>query len=117
MSQPPWIATTLQQVAEFFGVKRQTVKQWSAGEMPGERGKYDLAAITQWLRNRDKADCDKRLRKISSLKDQKLQEDIRFRQLRNDELEGKLVQRDEVERYATQAFSTLKTRLVSPPGS
>ncbi len=43
-------ATTLRDVAEFFGVQEQTVRQWRmrSDPMPGKPGEWDLAEITRW---------------------------------------------------------------------
>ena len=45
-----YVASTLRDVAEFFGVQEQTVRQWRmrADPMPGEPGRWDLSRITLW---------------------------------------------------------------------
>lgn len=52
-----WIAATLGEVAEFFGVEAQTVREWRTGAkpMPGSEGTWDLSAIAQWRCNRLKS--------------------------------------------------------------
>lgn len=45
-----WHVKTLGEVAEFFGLHAQTVKQWrtETPPMPGEEGRWDLQAIVLW---------------------------------------------------------------------
>lgn len=43
-----WVVTKVQDVADFFGLKRRAVDQWLAEGCPGSRGSYDLSAITAW---------------------------------------------------------------------
>lgn len=45
-----WNASTLVQVAQFFGVERGTVTDWRNKGMPGVTGKFPLDEIAQWLR-------------------------------------------------------------------
>lgn len=52
-----WVVKTLGEVATFFGVEGQTVREWRSGAnpMPGEQGQWDLSVITQWRCDRLKA--------------------------------------------------------------
>lgn len=45
-----WTVKTLGEVAEFFGLHSQTVKQWRTENppMPGKEGSWDLQLITNW---------------------------------------------------------------------
>ena len=49
-----WVCRTLAEVAEFFGLAVQTVKQWriESPPMPGADGKYPLRDIVQWRLNK-----------------------------------------------------------------
>lgn len=49
-----FIVKTLREVADFFGVQETTVRiEWRhRTKMPGEEGRYDLAAIARWKLNR-----------------------------------------------------------------
>ncbi len=44
------VVRTLGEVAEWFGLELQTVKQWRVGPQgcPGEEGQYDVQAIARW---------------------------------------------------------------------
>lgn len=54
LGEVPRIAGTQREVAEFFGVSVETIKDWRARGMPGEpgpsgqSGRYDLAEILRW---------------------------------------------------------------------
>jgi phage terminase Nu1 subunit (DNA packaging protein) len=45
-----WTAKTYQDIADFFGVKIDSVKRWAAAGMPAKRAPYRLDRIAQWLR-------------------------------------------------------------------
>lgn len=45
-----WIADTQAEIAEFFGVSVDTVKNWAKQRMPGHAKHYPLNEIAQWLR-------------------------------------------------------------------
>ena len=45
-----WTAETQGEVAEFFGVSIDTVKNWAKQRMPGKPRNYRLDKITNWLR-------------------------------------------------------------------
>ena len=48
------VVKTQQEVADAFGVHRDTVRKfWRAAGMPGTSGKWDLAEIAEWRRSRD----------------------------------------------------------------
>ena len=52
----PWYATSIFEVAGFFGVSTTTIKQWWSGGCPGKTDDgYDLAAMLRWRDERDKA--------------------------------------------------------------
>ncbi len=40
---------TQAELAEFFGVNRSTIRDWTIAGMPGRPGCYDLGAIIRWL--------------------------------------------------------------------
>jgi phage terminase Nu1 subunit (DNA packaging protein) len=45
-----WRVRRQADVAVFFGVSIDTVKNWAKQQMPGAPGNYDLAEILRWLR-------------------------------------------------------------------
>ena len=48
--KPKHIASTLDEVAAFFGVARDTLRDWRRSGMPGATGCYPLSEVAQWLR-------------------------------------------------------------------
>ena len=46
-----WTASSQGEVAQFFGVSVDTVKNWSKQGMPGSTRNWRLDLIAQWLRN------------------------------------------------------------------
>ncbi len=52
-----WIAASLGEVAEFFGVSRDTVrKEWTKRGMPGGKGSFPLSSIFRWWQVRQERD-------------------------------------------------------------
>ena len=107
-----WTCKTLAEVAEFFGLALQTVKQWrmESPAMPGAEGKYPLRDIVQW-----------RLAKLagSTVLDAKRQADLESiklvnekRAMENAQKRGLLIEREEVERDMALLWSRLAARLV-----
>jgi hypothetical protein len=106
-----WVCRTLAEVAEFFGLAVQTVKQWrmESPAMPGSDGQYPLREIVQW-----------RLNKLagSSVLDAKRQADLESirlvnekRAMENAHKRGLLIEREEVERDMSLLWSRLAARL------
>ena len=106
-----WVCRTLAEVAEFFGLAVQTVKQWriESPPMPGADGKYPLRDIVQW-----------RIAKLagSSVLDAKRQADLESiklvnekRAMENAQKRGLLIEREEVERDMALLWSRLAARL------
>jgi len=48
LNRKPWVVETLDEVAEFFGRQRDTIKDWRKKGMPGKAGEWDLQAIVPW---------------------------------------------------------------------
>ena len=42
------VCRTLAEVAEWFGLELQTVKQWRSSGCPGDEGHYEIQAIARW---------------------------------------------------------------------
>lgn len=42
------VVSTLQEVAEFFGLTLSGVRYWRAAGMPGKKGRWDLSRIFVW---------------------------------------------------------------------
>lgn len=48
MTEPNWIATSLSQVARFFGVSTKTISHWKNRGMPAVPKAYNLSEIAAW---------------------------------------------------------------------
>lgn len=114
-SQDKWTAATLGEVAEFFGMALQTVKQWrmETPPMPGGEGKYPLQQITQW-----------RMEKVSQsdLAAAKRQQDyelgriqVETKQIELDREKGLILDRSDVELWATTAIVELREGVMQLP--
>ncbi len=107
---------TLGEVAEFFGVGITTVNQWRTGDnpMPGEIGRFDLAAIAKWDRGRR--------RDGGGLNEELKQAEIRLKaaqarakELENATTEGELVPLVDVERWAAITLTEARERFMAFP--
>jgi len=115
VSRDKWTAATLGEVAEFFGMALQTVKQWrmETPPMPGAEGKYPLQQITQW-----------RLNKVmqSDLAAGKRQQDfelgkiqVETKQIELDREKALILDRQEVELWAATALIELREGIMQLP--
>jgi hypothetical protein len=113
--QQKWTCTTLSEVAEFFGLNVQTVKQWrmESPPMPGAEGSYPLPAIVKWREDKfrnmelsaEKKRQEQELRQIT-IDRKKLDLEVR---------QGQLIERKEVERDVALIFARVKNRTDSLP--
>lgn len=111
-----FVVTTLSEIAEFFGVTVPAVSKWKSNPgdpMPGRAGRFDLSKIVQW---------DRRQRDGSSLSDELKAADIRLKtaqaeakELENEQARGKLVDIDEVDRWAASILIELRETLMQLP--
>lgn len=114
-SQGKWIATSLSEVAAFFGLHIQTVKQWrtESPPMPGDDGKYPLPAIVKWR--------DDKLRYSAATERKREQENelrqvqIETKRLQLETKRGLLIERAEVERDIAVIFARVKNRTDALP--
>lgn len=93
----PRILRTLGEVAAFFGVQPQTVRAWrmESPPMPGEPGRYDLDQIEAWkaqraLRNEVPGMAELNVASQRAELARRL-ESVRGRQLKNKQIESRLV--------------------------
>ncbi len=105
---PKYIARTLGDVAGFFGVALQTVKQWRTGPdpMPGAAGAFDLGEITRWRFEREKKNNRNAPEGSNKekLEEAKLAIDVQKRQLQYKRLAGDLIDVDDVARLLERAI-------------
>ena len=110
-----WTAATLGEVAEFFGMALQTVKQWrmETPPMPGADGKYPLQQITQW-----------RLSKVSQsdLAAAKRQQDfelgrilVESKQIELDREKALILDRHDVELFVATALVEMRETIMQLP--
>lgn len=110
-----WLVETLADVAAFFGLDVQTVKQWRMDRdppMPGHNGAYPLDEIARWRLSRVKGaqrpdfyNLDKEEREI----------EVAMARLKLDKARGALVPKADVEQKIRAMFARLRTRLEVTP--
>jgi hypothetical protein len=107
-----WVCRTLAEVAEFFGLAVQTVKQWrmESPAMPGAEGRYPLRDIVQWRLNKLAGSTVLDAKRQADLESIKLVNDKRA--MENAQKRGLLIEREEVERDMALLWSRLAARLV-----
>lgn len=108
-----FVAKSLSEVAEFFGLHIQTVKQWrqESPAMPGSEGNWDLAQIVRWRHAK--------IMQTDVLQSQRT-EALESTRLKNEQLRlaiaqknGELIAKDEVELDIRLAISRLNNHLAS----
>lgn len=80
-----FVVATLRDVASFFGVAEQTVRQWGMrpGGLPGEPGKWPLDEIAKWLtRWRDAPDVPREPTTLEKVKERLAELDLAEREKR-----------------------------------
>ena len=114
-SHGKWNATTLGEVAEFFSMALQTVKQWrmETPPMPGSDGVYPLKEIVKWR-------LDKVLQ--SDLAAAKRQQDfelgriqVKTKQIELDREKALILDRHDVELWAAQALVEIRETVMQLP--
>lgn len=110
-----FVARTLAEVAEFFGVSTQTAKEWRCASppMPGEPGNYPLSEITRWrlsrLRNNELSD---ELRRADL---EKTQVQIEQARIVLDEKKANILDRADVELWAAVALTEIREGVLQLP--
>ena len=114
-SHGKWNATTLGEVAEFFSMALQTVKQWrmETPPMPGSDGVYPLKEIVKWR-------LDKVLQ--TDLAAAKRQQDfelgriqVETKQIELDREKALILDRHDVELWAAQALVEIRETVMQLP--
>jgi phage terminase Nu1 subunit (DNA packaging protein) len=117
MAEARWQVGTLREVAEFFGVALQTVKQWHAGEKPcpGTRGAYPLDGIARWRLSRQEGHDAETAAEKQRLENEKLRAQIdRLRALLARD-QDRLIERETVQQSAAALFRRQALRLQRLP--
>lgn len=109
------VVRTLGEVAEWFGLELQTVKQWRVGPQgcPGEEGHYDLQAIARWRLARSSARGPSQAK--ADLEEQALRLGNARTELKLAREAGELVTRSAAKSAIRQMFSRLKSQLEQLP--
>ena len=111
-----FVVKTMAEVAEFFGVSRAAVHQWTKeyDPMPASRAGYDLSKIAQWLRRQRGGNGD--------LSDELKSAEIRLKtvQAQQKELDldinkGSLLPLVDVERWAATALIETREMVMTLP--
>jgi phage terminase Nu1 subunit (DNA packaging protein) len=119
--EPPpatMFVTTLREVADWFGVKVQTARQWrtEAPPMPGEPGHYDLREITRWrVRKAETWSQNEARAPRNKVADQIAEIELATAKLDLAKKEGVLVRRDAVLAEARAMAARLAGRLDQLP--
>jgi hypothetical protein len=105
LEQAPWVVFTLDQVAEFFGRSRDTLRDWRKKGMPGEPGAFDLKAILAWkeeaIGSSGRGDTDDVSR--AEAERRKAWAEAKTRELELEQLEGSLAPVDPMIRLVKRA--------------
>ena len=110
-----WSASTLGEVAEFFGAALQTVKQWrtESPPMPGVPGNYPLAEITRWRRDKDLQTDLAAAKRQQDFELGRIQ--VETKQIELDREKGLILDRHDVELWAAQALVEIRETVMQLP--
>jgi hypothetical protein len=110
-----WVVKTLSEVAEFFGLSVQTVKQWSqeSPPMPGQRNRWSIKEIVRWR-------TDIRNGRSSSPSSKKIDDDLKLVTLAQKQLDlaiqkNELIPLVDVERWAAVALIETREMVMTLP--
>jgi hypothetical protein len=114
-SHDKWTASTLGDVAEFFGAALQTVKQWrmESPPMPGIPGNYPLPEITKWRRDKDMQSDLAAAKRQQDFELGKIQ--VETKQIELDREKALIVDRQDVELWAATALVELRESIMQLP--
>ena len=110
-----FVAKSLSEVAEFFGLHIQTVKQWrqESPAMPGEPGNYPLPEITRWRLakiNRNELSDELKIEQV-----EKLRVATESARIDLEKLKGSVLDRADVELWAAVALTELREGVLQLP--
>jgi hypothetical protein len=110
-----WVVKTLSEVAEFFGLSVQTVKQWSqeSPPMPGQRSRWSIKEIVRWR-------TDIRNGRSSSPSSKKIDDDLKLVTLEQKQLDLAIQKKEliplvDVERWAAVALIETREMVMTLP--
>ena len=110
-----WVVKTLSEVAEFFGLSVQTVKQWSqeSPPMPGERNHWSIKEIVRWR-------TDIRNGRPGNSSSKKIDDDLKLVTLEQKQLDLAIQKKElipliDVERWAATALIETREMVMTLP--
>ena len=112
-SSPHWMASSLGEVAEFFGSATSTIKGWRSDGMPGSDAGWPLDAIVRWRFDRLANNDLTTVRKQQEIELNAIEIDAKRLELSKDR--GELVARDDVERWVAMALIATREVFMSQP--
>ena len=114
-SHGKWNATTLGEVAEFFSMALQTVKQWrmETPPMPGSDGVYPLPEITRWRRDKDLQTDLAAAKRKQDFELGRIQ--VETKQIELDREKALILDRQDVELWAATALIELREGIMQLP--
>ncbi len=112
-SQPRWSVTSLADVAEFFRIAVSTAKGWSAEGMPSSAAGWPLDQICQWRLARQTNSDLAVEKKRAELEAIRLGNDSKRLDLAKER--GELLDRSDVERWASIALIEARETIMSLP--
>lgn len=112
-----WVVKTLSDVAEFFGLATQTVKQWRTEPvpMPGVDGGYDLREVVRWRVDKLQGGTARSAKQIQDL--ERGQVKLAAERLELERLRDSLVSRQDVEEWAEVVLSEARDLIMQIPGA
>ena len=112
-SSPRWMASSLAEVAAFFGMATSSIKSWRSDGMPGSDAGWPLDAIVRWrfdrLANNDLAT----VRKQQEIELNAIAIDSKRLELEREK--GELVELADVERFCATALIECRVQIMSIP--
>ena len=111
-----WVCRTLSEVAQFFGMALQTVKQWRTETvpMPGDEGYYDLSEIVKWKLDKLSGLTARNAKHMQDLERGRVK--LEAERLELARLRASMVHRDEVEEWAEIALTEARNLFLQIPG-
>ena len=110
-----FVARTIAEVAEFFGLALQTCKEWrsAAPPMPGEPGNYPLPEIVRWRLN--KLSHNETSDELRAEQVQKLRVQTESARIDLEKLKASVLDRADVELWASVALTEIREGIMQLP--
>jgi len=112
-----WHARTLGEVAQFFGLQLQTVKEWRTGPnpMPGSEGAWPLNEIVRWKLGRMPAAAKSTSGRLEQMDLEERELDLYMKRIKARDAAKELVSRAAAKLAVEEMFHRIRGRLQSVP--